>query len=451
MNMNTKNKPVLKHTLCTALLGAALLATPVVPVAAEATYAITSGTQRAIHTGKAITRIAVGDPEIAGVSVVNTTSFLLTGKKVGSTSLLVWQRGSDKPREYRIEVGLPKLDMWPGLKLIPAGATPVLEGKVESLEDHAAAVAAVTKPAELRDNTETAFDNQVQINIKIVEVSRTKMMESGVFLGRNNKGNMQVISGPGVVSGVSGGLSGGSPGFTVNSSTGFLPSSNAFNLLLGNAGAGLLGVISLLESNGFAYTIASPTLAVLSGQSASFLAGGEIPIPVRGGTDGGSTTIEYREFGVRLNIAATVLGPNRVALKVAPEVSEPDFSRTVQTGGVAVPTFNVRKTETSVMLGNGESFVISGLLSRNVTNNIDKLPGLADLPVIGAFFRSKELRADDKELMMVVTTHLVRPMANGAEVPPLPGEHLRTYDPKFFDFMLDPSSPAHRLPTGLSQ
>jgi pilus assembly protein CpaC len=456
--MSKQARLSVRITTLAAAFGAAFWLSTVAVQATESTYSLATGTQRAMTVSKPVTRVAVGDPEVAGVSVTTTKSLLITGKKAGSTSLLVWQKGEAEPRQFKLVVSPVGLDLWPSLKMAAAGQSLAIEGRADSLEDHAEAVAAAAKPAEPRDVSETAFDNQVQISIKIVEVSRTKMMEAGFFLGRNQKGNLQVVSGPGSISGVSSSSSGsgstlGGAGFAVSSAAGFLPSVNAFNIALGNAGAGLLGVISLLESNGFAYTLASPTLTVLSGQSASFLAGGEIPIPTSSGSgSGSSTTISYREFGVKLQIAATVLGNNRIALKVAPEVSEPNFAQSVQSGGVSVPSFNVRKTETSVLLGNGESFVISGLFSRNVTNNVDKLPGLGELPIIGAFFRNKELQSEDKELMMVVTTNLVRPLAAGAQVPALPGENLRNYKPGYGEYLFDAGSPGEvRVPVGMSQ
>jgi pilus assembly protein CpaC len=285
-------------------------------------------------------------------------------------------------------------------------------------------------------------------------------MNAGVFLGRNQNGNVLTVSGPSVLNGVSssgdGGGSGGGfsgTGFAVNSGSGFLPRADAFNLVLGNAGAGLLSALSALESNGFAYTLATPTLSVLSGQSASFLAGGELPIPQRSGSGGDSgISISYREFGVKLQVTATVLDNNRIALKVAPEVSEPDLSLAVSSGGVTVPGFVVRKSDTTLMLGDGESFVIGGLFSRNVGNIVDKFPGLAEVPILGAFFRSKNFDSQDKELLMVVTTHLVKPLAAGTQLPALPGERYRTYNPDFGKFLLETEVVGdNHLPVGLSE
>lgn len=144
-----------------------------------------------------------------------------------------------------------------------------------------------------------------------------------------------------------------------------------------------------------------------------------------------NVTIEYKEFGIRLTLTPTVMNNRRIALKVAPEVSELDYSAGIQSGGVAVPALRVRRTDTSVMLADGESFVISGLTSSNSVSNVDKFPWLGDIPILGAFFRSTKLDKDDRELLMIVTPHLVQPLAADAQLPDLPGEGLRHYDPGF--------------------
>ena len=432
----------------------ALIAALVTCVAAPATadlLKLEPGAQRAVRSSRAIERVAIGDPEVAGVNVAGTGSVLLTGKKMGRTTLLVWTRGRTAPLSHEVVVEPTGLALATSLKIANLGAAKLMSGAAGSLEEHARtrALASVGDKPPV-DASRSVFDNQVQINIRIVEVSRSRLLSAGLFLGRNQNGNVLSVSGPGVLAGVEANTSGG---FTLNSAAGFLPRSDAFNLVLGNAGAGLLSALSLLESNGFAYTLATPSLSVMSGQSASFLAGGELPIPTRsGGTVDNGVTIQYREFGVKLQVTATVLDQNRIALKVAPEVSEPDPSLAVSTGGVQVPGFVVRKSDTTLMLGDGESFVIGGLFSRNVGNLVDKFPGLADIPVLGAFFRSKKFDSRDKELLMVVTANLVKPLAAGAVMPPLPGEQYRAYNPDFGKFVLDSGVVgANHLPVGMSE
>ena len=168
----------------------------------------------------------------------------------------------------------------------------------------------------------------------------------------------------------------------------------------------------------------------LSGQSASFLAGGEIPIPVPS-ANSNSYSIEYKEFGIRLTLTPTVVSNNRIALKVAPEVSELDYNNGVTIGGTTVPAFTIRRTDTSISLADGESFVISGLISTRNASEVNKFPALAT-SVLGAFFRNSSINREERELLMIVTPHLVQPLAANAPLPSLPGEKLRNYDPNWY-------------------
>ena len=340
-----------------------------------------------------VARLAVANPEVADVELLSARELLVVGKQLGETQFRLWPKGAPV-EEYRIIVEAPG--------------------------------------ASNRD----AVSSQVQTDIKVVEVSRQALMQSGMMLGKNAGNTTLAIGAPGSLSGVTSSTAGaegfGGSGFTLESSSGFLPIAQAFNLVAGNAKKGLLGVVSVLENNGFAYTLAEPSLTVMNGQTATFLAGGEFPIPIQG-EDG--IEIDYKEFGVRLMLTPTVLDTNRIVLKVAPEVSELDFSTTAQTAGGQVPALRVRRTETTIQLAEGESFVISGLISRNNVAAVDKVPFLGDLPIIGAFFKSTRVQREDKELIMVVTPHLVRAMARGAPTPALPGEGFGRYQPGFADLL----------------
>jgi pilus assembly protein CpaC len=392
-----------------------------------------------VHT-KPVKRVAIGNPDIAGVTMLTSRNIMMTGKQVGATEISIWEseQAAAPAKKIKVIVSIStaveaqRLQFSKTIKLLPAGNQVAITGEADSLEEHALARQAIDKNATPTpiDTTESSFNNQVQIDIKVVEVSRQNMMRAGFFLGKNSRNSTIAIGSPGSLSGVQS----GDNGFTLNSASGFLPTTSAFNFVAGNASRGLLGTLSILEANGFAYTLAEPSLTAMSGQSASFLAGGEFPIPIQSGAGGlGGVTIRYKEYGVRLMLTPTVLDANRIFLKVSPEVSEIDFSNAVQSGGVSVPGLRVRRTDTSVSLGDGESFVLSGLVSRNTLQNIDKVPGLGNLPIIGAFFRSTRFEREDKELLMIVTPHLVRPIAKDAALPALPGSTLRDYNPSFSD------------------
>jgi pilus assembly protein CpaC len=444
-----------KQRLC--VLALLVMTMPAFSAPSE-TLALEAGRQEVYTHPQAIKRLAVSDPEVVGVNVLTSRSLLLTAKKIGSAEVTMWEseQEAQPARVIRVDVSTAaegdrkKLEVSgvAPIEVAPAGNNVVLTGPAASLEKHALAQQAVNPEAKgPLDASVSSFDNQVQIDIKIVEVSRRNLMQAGFFLGRNDGNKTIAVGSPGTITSVDG----SNGNLVIESTAGFIPLMDAFNLVFGNSGSGLLGTLSVLEANGFAYTLAEPSLTAISGQSATFLAGGEFPIPIRSGSGGDSTvTVHYKEYGVRLMLSPTVLDGNRIFLKVSPEVSELDFSNAVQSGGVSVPGLRVRRTDTSVSLGNGESFVISGLVSRNTLSNVDKFPWLGDLPVIGAFFRSTRFDREDKELLMVVTPHLVRPIARNAALPPLPGEDLRDYKPTFSEMFFQ-TNPQPGVGTGMSR
>lgn len=383
---------------------------------------VTQGMQQEFRFPVPITRLAIGDPEVADVSLNTNESFLLVGKKSGATSLMVWTRCDREPRQSMVAV-------------------------------QGAATAALAEPAVLYG--EDIVPSQVQTDIRFVEVRRSKLREIGVSIFGTQSNNF-LFGSPGTSPGriPVGGVSGitptpiSIPGVPV-AGTGMPLSGEGFNIVWGGGSSKFLGILNALEGSGFAYTLARPSLVSLSGQSASFLAGGEFPIPVpSSGSD--SLSIEYKEFGVRLTITPTVVGRNRISLKVAPEVSELDFTAGITIAGTQVPALNVRRTDTSVSLADGESFIISGLISTNTSSAVDKLPFLGDLPVLGAFFRSSRIDREERELLMIVTPRLVQPMAANAQLPELPGEQFRNYDPGVFRQLFLENGDYHRA-DGLSR
>ncbi|ROM55548.1 type II and III secretion system protein family protein [Pseudomonas rhodesiae] len=340
------------------------------------------GLQQELQSPVAITRLAIGDPKIADVRVNGDRHFLLTGVASGATSLMVWTACASAPRQSMVFV----------------------KGKATS---------ALTSLS-LSPSQDPLLPSQVQTDIRFVEVSRSKLKEASTRL--LGSGSNFFFGSPNLLSPSEGVFK--------------LPvSADSFNI--GFGGGRVKAMINALERSGFAYTLARPSLVAMSGQSASFLAGGEVPVPVpSAGSD--SISIEYKEFGIRLTLTPTVIDRNRISLKVAPEVSELDYSNAVQIQGIQVPALTVRRTDTSVSLADGESFVISGLISTNNRSTINKFPGLGDIPILGAFFRDATTSREEKELLMIVTPHLVQPLAANAQLPSLPGEKLRNYDPNWY-------------------
>jgi pilus assembly protein CpaC len=416
----------LAQTLAFAVLAFSCALAPAHAQSAAQVLGVDVGSQRLLRQEHPVHRVAVGDPKIADVVVISPRELLLEGKALGATSLLVWPRGKNaQPLEYRVVVGS-------GL----AGTQPDL------LAHRDAELAAGGGKVPVADRSQVALEStQVLSQVKIVEVSRTALQQYGInflhngrhFESLTSRGSASGISGlPNPGAGTGNSLS-GLDGATLGSATGFLPIQDAFNFIFANDG--YLGVLSVLENQGLARVLAEPSLTATSGQTASFLAGGEFPVPVpQGGSgiNGASTiTIQFKQFGVRLSLTPTVLSKDRISLKVAPEVSELNFAEGITLNGFTVPGLDVRRTDTTVELGDGESFVISGLVSNNLRNNIDKVPWLGDLPVIGAFFRDTSINRQEKELIMVVTPHLVQPLARGAPLPPLPGAQTDQYRPGF--------------------
>ncbi|MEQ8798513.1 MAG: type II and III secretion system protein family protein [Salinisphaeraceae bacterium] len=367
-----------------ALLGAGLAHAEIVQVGV--------GNQEVVKTDQRIDRVALGDPEIAGVNVLGVREMMLTGKKRGDTTLLVWPKGGDEPMRYSVVVG--------------SGDLPdvLLDGKREQVR------------------------TQVQTDIRIAEVSRSALRQIGFNIISNPMPGEQVagLSAPGSGGGFE---FGGGGGINPLSDTAFRPIGDAFNLLLSDSDQDFAGVLSVLERRGLMRTLAEPSLVAMSGQTATFLAGGEFPIPVvQAGGGNGSVTIEFKEFGIRLSLTPTVLQSDRIALKVAPEVSELDFTSGVTVQGVQVPGISVRRTDTAVELGDGESFIISGLVDQSLSANVDKVPWLGDIPILGTFFRSTSYERQDRELIMVVTPNLVTPLAPETRVE-MPGEEYDEYNP----------------------
>lgn len=343
---------------------------------------IGEGFQQDMQSPVAITRLAVGDPKIADVHANGGSSFLLTGVGPGATSLMVWTACSAQPQQAMV--------------FVQGAATTALTSSVPSDDPN--------------------LPSQVQTDIRFVEVSRTKLKEATASL-IGTRGNF-LFGSPGTLPPIDGVPQ---PRLPVDNSL--------FNFSW--VGGKTMAIINALETSGFAYTLARPSLVALNGQSASFLAGGEIPIPVpSSGSD--SVSIEYKEFGIRLTLTPTIIGRDRIALKVAPEVSELDFANAVNIAGTTVPALTIRRTDTSVSLGDGESFVISGLISTTNSSQVNKFPGLGDIPILGAFFKGSQIKREERELLMIVTPHLVQPLAADARLPSLPGEKLRNYDPNFY-------------------
>jgi pilus assembly protein CpaC len=251
------------------------------------------------------------------------------------------------------------------------------------------------------------------LQVKISEVSRTVTREIGFNL-------------------LSGDKTGGfnfrhRPRHGINAETGAaaIPGAGTALRFAGNVlGVDIISRLQLAETNGLSKTLAEPSLSAVSGETASFLAGGEFPIPIASGLNG--TSIEFKEYGVSLAFTPTVLEGGRISMRVRPEVSELSSEGAIRVGGVQVPSLTTRRVETTVELGSGQSFMIGGLLRNSDSNSVDKAPFLGDLPIIGALFRSNSFKRNETELVIVVTPYLVRPVNAGQIALPTDGARTST-------------------------
>ena len=198
--------------------------------------------------------------------------------------------------------------------------------------------------------------------------------------------------------------------------------SPSVTIFAGLTRANLQAFIIAMQDNSLMHILAEPTLVTLNGREASFLAGGEFPVPVA--QEGGVVSVEFREYGVRLRFTPTILAGQLIRLNVAPEVSEPDTSNALVIGGLPVPGKLIRSANTTIELGSGQTFAIAGLLSQKTTAIVSRVPGLGNLPILGAMFRSVRYQKNESELLIIVTPELIEPL-NPAQLAALPGANLR--------------------------
>lgn len=390
----------------------------------SATRSLTLGVheQRELPLPGSLERIAVADPAVADVVVLRGSggrkgSVLVVGKKAGTTQVSAWPRGGEAMRwEVHVTGDLQSALGDTGTANVDArGAAALIQGHANTMIEHsglqAAAVDATGKGGVVVDRSTVGETGVVQVDVKIVEINRNILNQIGASFAASKKSGSGSF---GVVSQLAGAF-GGSGG----TGSGQVSSFGTFFGSITRGAFTLSAAIDLVQTNGLGRILAAPTLVALSGQSASFLAGGEIPVPQSGGL--GTTTVTYKPFGVGLTVTPTILSPGRIALKVAPEASDIDYTNAIVTDSVQIPAITTRRADTTVELGDGESFVIGGLISRTTTASVDKIPLLGDLPLIGAFFRDLKYSSAEKELVIIVTPHLVKPVAAGVAMP-LPGD-----------------------------
>jgi len=371
-------------------------------------------------------RVSISDPDVADAVPVSTTEVVINGKEAGTTSLLLWDAtGGRTLYSVQVNVDVAPLQHRFGLlfpeeavEVSSTGTTIVLSGEVSEgrIAGHMIAIAESSQEGvTVVDNIAVPRPHQVLLQVRFAEVRRAAMEELSFKLARIDPFN---IRGDG-----EGSLSAGGKnpfrGNFLNEPIGPDQSfSDAMNIYLFSPTAQIGVFINALKSKGLLKTLAEPNLLAVDGEEASFLAGGEFPYPVlQGSANNNAVTIVFKEFGIRLNFMPEITNSGTIRLHVAPEVSALDFSSGLEVSGFRIPTLLARKAETEIELRDGQTFAIAGLIDNRLIQNISKVPVLGDIPILGTLFRSKDIREERSELLVLVTPLLVQPANEQEPVP----------------------------------
>lgn len=433
--MNSKanfKAAALARTLAIGLVAATLVAAPSQPAIAQAVQNASSSIELSVGRGRLVSLpasmsdIFVADDAVADVQVRSNRQLYIFGKKPGETSIYATDASGRVVFSTVARVGnnIETIDQMLSLAMPEASisANPMngfvlLTGTVQSPDDAAEAErlvqAFVGEDTKVLSRLRTATPLQVNLQVRIAEVNRSLVKEiSGNVLTQDRTGGFLGGIFRGRKAGTITTNADGSTTYTVDTPPGVNSLAGAGRLF----GLNLIASLDVGERAGLVATLAQPNLTAISGETADFLAGGEFPVPIPGNFAG--TTIEYRKYGVSLAYTPTVLSNGRISLRVRPEVSELSTEGAIEMQGFQVPALTIRRAETTVELGSGESFMIAGLMNNRSIGAIDKIPGLGDLPVLGTLFKSDSFRRGETELVIVVTPYLVQPVsANDIKLP----------------------------------
>lgn len=380
-----------------------------------------------IHKGSLVrlpepaTTVFIADPEIADIQVKSPTLIYVFGKKAGETTLYAVGAGDDILANLGIRVNhnlgrlrevMAESMLDAEVEVASVAGTLVVSGVAHS----AAAAEEVRRLAAQFVGADDGFlmrvgidaPNQVNLRVRIAEVSRSAIKQFGInWDAVFSSGNFLI------------GLATGNP---VLAGAAFATRENNNNNLFGSFSTGrfdINGLVDALADEGLLSVLAEPNLTALSGETASFLAGGEFPIPVP--QDADTITVQFKKFGVQLAFTPVLLDNDRISLRVSPEVSQLTSAGAVEFNAFSIPALTTRRADTMVELASGQSFAIAGLLQNNLDHDVSKFPGLGDLPVIGSLFRSDTFRRDESELVIIITPYIVQPVSERTLATPVDG------------------------------
>jgi pilus assembly protein CpaC len=373
-----------------------------------------------INTTEQIKRISVTDPAVADPTVLTPTQILVHGRAPGEVSLIIWDE-NERSRSFDLRVDVDvsacaeeehRIFPEEQISVTPSRAAIVLSGHVttEDVAKRAGELASAYSKNVINVLTFGPVGAQeVLLEVKFAEVDRSATTQLGANFFSTGAGNTIGTTTTGQYGGFgSQSISqtqGQSPPIAVNQTV-----SNVLNMFLFRPDIHLGVVIEALQSKNLLQILAEPNLIAVNGKKASFLAGGQFPFPiVQPGAGFTAVTISFKEFGVKLDFTPVIMPNGNIHLTVAPEVSTLDFADALTISGFTIPALSTRKAETEFELKDGQSFVIAGLIDNRVTDIWNKVPGLGDIPILGAFFRSKSIQKSNSELMVLCTVHRLSP------------------------------------------
>ena len=379
------------------------------------------GQSRVINFDKSIGRFSVSNPEIAEAVLVAPDQVLVNGKAFGQVNFIAWEQSGGEFLVFDVYVraNLSLIDsqiraLFPkdDIRLSQANGSVVMSGSVRDPKTVGQAQSVIEAAGFKTVNMlESPVKNiaQVQLQVRVAEVNRTKLRDYGTSFGSIPPGGTA-----GYIN------SGGGPSSLSQATTSTVSTalesvlSPALNLFLFNRQINTSAMLRVLRTQGAFRELAEPNLIAMDGQQASFLAGGEFPVPVvqnGGSSNGVAMSIEFKEYGVRLNFKPNIIDEDHIRLELEPEVSTIDFANGVKFSGFVIPALRTRRAKTSVELRDGQSFALAGLLDNSETKSLSRVPIVSDIPVVGALFKSKSFQKNETELMFFVTAQLVKPVS----------------------------------------
>jgi pilus assembly protein CpaC len=372
---------------------------------------LTVGKSVVIDYPSDIRQISTSSPDIVDASPVTTREILLHGKGLGNATLVVWSKTGERTfYNVTVDLNLDSLrkilkDSFPNEQIIPESSRDslTLNGKVSTKEVADRAIAMATTFAKtVVNNMELGLppvEKQVLLRVRFAELDRTRAEDYGVnwFSQAGQTGFYASTQ--------------QSPISTTTSSPGILSVGSALNIFAFDPKLNLGAFLQALQSENILQILAEPNLVTTNGKEAYFLVGGEFPVPVlQGGGNAGSVTVQFKEFGIRLRFTPVITGNRTIKLHLTQEVSTLDAANGVTFNGFVIPAISTRRAETDVELGEGQSFVVAGLLDNRDTESFSKLPFLGDIPVLGPLFKSKTLKKSRTDLVMLVTPDVTMPL-----------------------------------------